>query len=156
MSKTLKDVGVCLGIILFSGIIYWDSLGLRAGTFDPLGAGTMPRIVAVATIALALIAILQSVLGARRVMSRSVGIHDENFVRRPWLAVQIFGFMVAAAILLNLRVSFGVTSALFMFFSIMAVRRYRLSRVPLAAVIAVVCGFGLTYLFGALFGVDLP
>jgi hypothetical protein len=155
MSKTAKDIGVCLGIILFAGLLYWDSLGLRKGTYDPLGPGTMPRIVAVTTIILCLIVIAQALWALRKTMPARLA-EALEFEPRPWLALQIFGFMVVTAIAMNLRLPFGVTASLFMFFAIMAIRRYQLSRAPVAAILSILCGFGLTYVFGALFGVDLP
>lgn len=153
MSKTVRDIGVSAAIIVFAALIYWDSLGLKPGNYDPLGAGTMPRIVATITIALSLIVIAQALLerGGKRLR-----IEELDFERRPWLAVQIFTAMVVCVVLLWARIPFGLSSALFLFFSVLAIRRFRLAAVPGAAAVAVVCGFGLAYLFGTTFGVDLP
>lgn len=153
MSKTVRDVGVSAAIIVFAALVYWDSLGLKPGNYDPLGAGTMPRIVAVLTIGLSLIVIAQALLerGVRPLRAEEL-----DFERRPWLAVQIFIYMLACAVLLWARFPFGISSALFLFVSILAIRRFRLSAIPAAAVVAVICGFGLAWVFGTTFGVDLP
>jgi hypothetical protein len=43
-----------------------------------------------------------------------------------------------------------------LFASILAIRRHARSAILPAALCSVVGGFGLTYLFGSVFGVDLP
>ena len=43
-----------------------------------------------------------------------------------------------------------------LFASILAIRRYERSIILPAALCSVAFGFGLTYLFGTVFGVDLP
>ncbi len=152
MSRAVRDIGVSAAIIVFAALLYWDSLDLKPGNYDPLGAGTMPRIVATITIGLALIVILQTLLMRPR-RTRSA---DPGFERRPWLAVQVFVAFAVLAVLLWARIPFGISSALFLFVSALAIRRFRPAAIPGAAVFAVVCGFGLTYIFGSMFGVDLP
>jgi putative tricarboxylic transport membrane protein len=153
MSKTMRDIGVSAAIILFAALIYRDSLSLKPGNYDPLGAGTMPRIVATITIGLALVVIIQALLDRvpRRLLAEEIG-----FERRPWLAVQIFASMAVLAVLLWTRVPFGISSAVFLFVSVLAIQRFRPAAIPGAAAFAVVCGFGLAYIFGSVFGVDLP
>ena len=156
MSRALKDTGVCLLIILASALIYWDSLGLRAGTYDPLGSGTMPRIVAVAIVVLSLIAIAQSFLVPIGAIADPLEGEAEDFERRPGLAVVIFLYLVACAVLLHLQLPFGVSSSLFLFVSALTIKRFERAVVLPAAACSLLFGFGLTYLFGSVFGVDLP
>lgn len=154
MNRKLLDVGISLAVIAAAGLIFWDSLRYRPGTYDPLGSGTMPRMVAVAVIALCLVAIAQTLLGspAKRGLAEEV----EDFERRPWLAVAIFGYLVAAAILVYLAIPFGIVGSLLLFASTLSIKKGERAIVLPAAACSVAFGFGLSYLFGSVFGVDLP
>ena len=156
MSKTLKDIGVCLVIMVASAVIYWDSLSLRVRTYDPLGSGTMPRMVATGIIILCLVAIVQAIFerNARR-RPAPVG-EDDDFERRPWLAVTIFGFLVVSGILILLQVPFGITGSLLVFASTVLIKKGERAIILPAAALSLVFGVGLSYLFGAVFNVDLP
>ena len=157
MSKALKDSGVIGAIILASALVYWDSLKLRPGTYDPLGSGTMPRIVAVSIIVLSLVALWQTFHGAPVPKLTTPGMpEEEHFERRPWLALAVFALLIGCVVLLYLRVPFGASSSLFLFVSSLAIRRFDRSSILPSAVLSLSVGFGLTYLFGTLFGVDLP
>ncbi|MFC7397329.1 tripartite tricarboxylate transporter TctB family protein [Chelatococcus sp. GCM10030263] len=154
MRKNFGSTCAILAIMVAAAMIYWDSLGLRAGLYDPLGSGTMPRIVASAIIVLSLVALLQTFLA--RTPVRVSEPEDTSFAPRPWLAVSIFGYLVICVVLLHARLPFGLSSTLFLFVSALSIRRFEKSAILPAAVCAVVVGYGLTYLFGAVFGVDLP
>lgn len=154
----MKDAGVCLAISVAAGLVYWDSLSLRAGTYDPLGSGTMPRIVAGAIIALCLVALAQAFLGARQASPVTLAMpeDEEEFERRPWLSLTVFLYLIGAVVLLALRAPFGITSALFLFISSLSIKRFDPKAILPSALCALGVGFGLTYMFGTLFGVDLP
>lgn len=158
MRKTLYDIGVCAAIIGASGLIYWDALKYRPGRYDPLGSGTMPQMVAVGIIVLCLVAIIQALvtrpLPPKRLSPEEA--EAENFERRPWLALLIFGYAILCSILLYLRIPFGISASLMLFASILAIKRHQRSIIVPAALCSVAFGFGLTYLFGSVFGVDLP
>jgi hypothetical protein len=156
MSKALKDAGVLLAIILASALVYWDSLKLRAGTYDPLGSGTMPRIVAGLIIILSLIALAQGFFGSRPPPQPLLFEDEEEFERRPWLAVTIFFYLIGCIVLLALRVPFGISSSLFLFVSCLSIKKFDPKSILPATACSLGVGFGLTYLFGTLFGVDLP
>lgn len=156
MSRTLKDIGVCLAIMAVAGVVYWESLKLRPGTYDPLGSGTMPRMVAIGLIVLCLVAIMQAVLAGNLHQRRAPLIENDEFERRPRLAVAVFGFLIVAAILLALKLPFGITGSLMVFVTVMAIKKGDRSVIIPAIVLALIFGFGLTYLFGNIFNVDLP
>jgi len=158
MRKRLYDIGVCAAIIGASGLIYWDALKYRPGRYDPLGSGTMPRMVAVAIIVLCLVAILQTLLTRppppKRLSPEEAA--AENFERRPWLAFIIFVYAVICSILLYFRLPFGMIASLTLFASILSIKRGERAIIVPAAACSIAFGFGLTYLFGSVFGVDLP
>lgn len=158
MSKALKNTGFCLAIIVAAGLVYWNSLSLRAGAYDPLGSGTMPRIVAGLIVVLSVIALVQGFLGGRQVSPATLAMpeDEEPFDRRPFLAVTVFLYLIAAVALLAMRAPFGLTSALFLFISSLSIKRFDRKAILPSALCALGVGFGLTYLFGSLFGVDLP
>lgn len=155
MSRTFKDIGVCLAIIAASAIVYWDSLKLRVRTYDPLGSGTMPRMVAIGIILLCLVAIAQAIFERKR-PARPDAAADQDFQRRPWLAVTIFAFLVVGAIMLALQVPFGITGSLLVFASILAIKKFERAVILPAAALSLIFGFGLAYVFGNIFNVDLP
>jgi hypothetical protein len=149
------DIGVSLAIIVAAGLVYWDARKYRPGIYDPLGSGTMPRMIAVAIVVLCLVAIVQTLLARRRAAPADAPAGD-GFERRPWLALVIFACIVACSVLLFIRVPFGITSSLTLFACILAIKRYDREIMLPGAVCSVAFGFGLTYLFGNVFGVDLP
>lgn len=155
MSRTFKDIGVCLAIIAASAVVYWDSLKLRVRTYDPLGSGTMPRMVAIGIIVLCLVAIAQAIFERKRVPRQDAPV-EEDFQRRPWLAVTVFGFLVVSAILFALRIPFGIIGSLLVFASILAIKKGERAIILPAAALSLIFGFGLSYLFGNIFNVDLP
>jgi hypothetical protein len=153
MKSKAFDIAVSLAIILAAGLVYWDARKYKAGVYDPLGSGTMPKMVAVAIIVLCVVAILQTLLARSRPQRAQ---EAESFQRRPWLALVIFLYTVACAVLLYLKVPFGITASLTLFASILAIKRYDRSVLLPGAICSIAFGFGLTYLFGSVFGVDLP
>lgn len=157
MSKALKDSSVIVAIIIASALVYWDSLKLKAGTYDPLGSGTMPRIVAVTIIVLSLVALYQTFYGTPIPKLMTPGIpEEEDFERRPWLAVIVSAYLIACVVLLYLKLPFGASSSLFLFLSSITIKRFERASLLPSAALSLAVGFGLTYLFAGLFGVDLP
>ena len=156
MRKRVYDIGVSVAIIVAAGLVYWDALKYRPGIYDPLGSGTMPRMVAVAIVVLCLVAIVQALLTRPRTAKPAKAEAGEDFERRPWLAFIIFIYVIICSILLYFRIPFGITSSLFLFASILSIKRYEPSIILPGALCSVAFGFGLTYLFGTVFGVDLP
>lgn len=156
MNKVLKEVAVCGAIIAGSAMVYWDSLKLPAGMYDPLGAGTLPRIVSVAIIVLALVVIAQAVVASRARPVNDRAKQERDYVLRPGLAAAVFAYVVVLAVLMKMGVSFWISSSLFLFVSTLTIARFRWSAILPAAVFSVVAAASLTYLFGTIFMVDLP
>jgi putative tricarboxylic transport membrane protein len=154
MKKRLFDIGVSAAIMGVAGLVYWDALKYKPGTYDPLGSGAMPRMVAMAIVILCVVAIVQSLLA--RPAKAEPEAASEDFVRRPWLAVAVFVYLLVTAVLLYWRIPFGITGSLLLFVSVLAIKSFDRSIILPGAICSAAFGFGLSHLFGAVFGVDLP
>ena len=105
MDKVWKEVGVCLAFIAVSAVVYKDSLKLPPGNYDPLGGGTLPRIVCGIIIVLSLAAIAQVLIPAllRKAAARSEP--KPPYRLRPDLALMIFVLLVLYTLSIRLMVS---------------------------------------------------
>jgi hypothetical protein len=159
MTRTLREVLVCIAVIVIAAVVYWKSLAIPAGLYDPLGAGTMPRIICGGLIIFSIIAILQSLLrhwSASRPMRAPKAPDPSAASDRPWLAAGTFGLMFLLAIAIDRRLPYWASTSAFLFLSMLAVQRFKPSAVPMSAILAIIFGVGVTYLFGSVFSVDLP
>lgn len=157
MNKILKDVIVCSTISLVAVVAFWSSLSLPPPPlYDPLGAGMLPRIVAVAIICLSIVAVAQSVIKHYLAPDRIRAAKPREFVLKPWLAVIVFGYTVLFAIMLLVRIPYWASSILFLFITMLTISRFKRSAVLPSAAVAVIFGSAVTLLFGSVFYVDLP
>lgn len=157
MNKILKDVLVCGAICAIALVAYWDSLGLPPPQYDPLGAGTLPRLIVVGIICLSLVAVGQSVLRQFLAPGRArPADKPRDFVLRPWLAVAVFFYTLLFAMSLELRIPYWISSVVFLFLSIMTISRFRRSAALSGAIVAVSVGLFVYFLFTRVFHVDLP
>ncbi len=156
MHKLLREIAVGGAIIAGAAMAYWDSLRLPPGLYDPLGAGTMPRIVCGAIILLSLVAIAQAVVASRAVPAKGRAKPERDYVLRPGLAAGVFAYLVVFAVLVKTGMPFWISSSLFLFVSTISIAGFRRSAIFPAAAFSIVAGIGVTYLFGTVFMVDLP
>jgi hypothetical protein len=158
MTRTLGEVVVSLILIALAAFVYWETLSIPPGLYDPLGAGTMPRIICGGMIIFSVIAIVQSLLrhrsraAAGQTKPRGPAAADD----RPWLAVVTFGLMVVLAVAINFEVPYWASTTVFLFLAMMAVQRFKPSAVLVSALLAIIFAVGVTYLFSNVFSVDLP
>jgi hypothetical protein len=157
MQPALRSYLVTALIAVVAAAVYWKSLSIPAGLYDPLGAGTMPRIVCGGIILFCIISVVHSRFRAvspkAKTKSSTVGIQAHD---RPWLAASTFALMVLLAATILYRVSYEITTSVFLFVGILAIRRFKPAVVPMAAVLSIMIGVGVAYLFGHVFSVDLP
>ena len=116
----------------------------------------MPRMVAGAIIVLTAAVLLQHLAAALFAPRRVRRVEALDYPQRPWLGAAIFAYMTAATVMVHYLAPFGITGTLFLFASIMTIKRFQLSAILPAALCSAAVGYGLTYLFGRVFGVDLP
>lgn len=171
-------IGVCVAVIVES----WD---LPPGTFEPLGSGPVPRAIAYTIMVLCSIILVRAVITLTRSDASLKGETDKSraeeealdeFRARPWsaTAVLVLSGLYIGILYLGIM-GFGIVTTLFLFGIIVfllgmepvrACGRYfatfdrtylRAARpVFIAAVIAVIMGFGCEYIFTEVFYVDLP
>ena len=155
MSKVWKEVGVCLAFIAVSALVYRDSLKLPPGNYDPLGGGTLPRIVCGTIIVLSLAAIAQVLIPA--LLGKAPMEEPKPQYRlRPDLAVMLFVLLVLYTLSIRLLVPFMLSSIVFLFLSTMVLAQFRARLIPQALLISVIGGVTMAYTFTAILKVDLP
>ncbi|WMS41495.1 tripartite tricarboxylate transporter TctB family protein [Acuticoccus sp. MNP-M23] len=142
--------------LLGAGVFFTVSLGLPDSRWEPLGAGSFPRIVMGF---LALLCVL-AIAGSARRLAR-IGLPDglarlsgAAFVEHR-LVISVF---VAFAVYLALMrpLGFAISTFLFLIVAQLIVARRTLKSALIALVVAVVFSFGLNLLFAKVFLVFLP
>jgi len=145
--------------MLIAAAVYWNSLKIPPGLYDPLGAGTMPRMICAGIVIFSTIAIIQSIYRYRAQLAKPAkptAAVVKKAPDRPWLAVFSYVSMLGLGATLIWRVPFAISSSLFLFVAIMLVERFKPSAMLAAALVSIITGVGVTYLFGSVFSVDLP
>lgn len=91
---------------------------------------------------------------ARRTLTEP---REPAFTPRPLAAVMTFALTVAYVFVLQLRlVPFAYLTSLFLFVAIGALTGPNWRLLPVAAIVALIMGFGCEYVFTQIFVVDLP
>lgn len=156
MNKVWKEVGVCLAFIAVSTLIYRDLLKLPPGNYDPLGGGTMPRIVCVIIIVLSIAAIAQVLIPALLRKTTPPAEPKPAYRLRPDLAVMLFILLVLYTLSIRFAVPFMLSSVVFLFLSTMVLAQFRFRLIPQAVIISVIGGVAMAYTFTSILQVDLP
>ena len=158
MSKLVKEFLATGGIMLIAAITFRESLSLRAGLYDPLGAGTMPRIICAGIVIACAISLAVTLYRHFAKSAKPAGkpAAEGEAPARPLLAAGAFALMVAFAVSINFRVPYMLASSLFLFATMMAIQRFKLSAAPISAALSIAVGAGITFLFTNVFSVDLP
>ena len=152
----MKEAAVCGLIIAVCALVYRESLKLPPGGYDPLGGGTMPRIVCVTIIVLCLVALTQIAVPAF-LGSRPAGAEEKlDYVPRPGMAAIVFGLLVLYALSIHLAVPFALSTSAFLFATTMLLGRFDRRLILPALLISVAVGLALNYAFVSVFKVDLP
>ena len=149
------EIALSIFLIVLCGAFLWESLGIPPGSFEPLGSAPIPQ--AVATIVMLLSGLVLS--KAVAALRREGGGPDEGLPEgaRPVDALLFAVLTVAYVGALHFRLAgFAIATAAFLFLIVGALERFVPRRLPAAAVLALVVGFGCEYLFTQVFVVDLP
>lgn len=157
------DLGLALVMMIISAVVWWEASKLASAPFDPLGPKSFPMWIAAALGLLSLVAIIIILVG--RALGRSdtsliLGIGDgtpTDYALRPGLA------LIASLLTVAYVAALTLTGAGFLWVTIAyigALGWAMSDRTPrhaiIAAVIAVVAGGAITYLFTKIFVLDLP
>ena len=147
------EIWASILIIAVCAVVIYETLDLPPGSFEPLGSAPVPQATAGIIIILSIVVIIN---GFR---PRRVEI-DEDTDEVPDEPVSAF-LLCAATLLyvltLHFRLlGFGTLTAIYLFTLISALERFQLKSTIIAAVIAVIGGYGIQYLFTQVFVVGLP
>lgn len=145
-------------LILVAALVYRESLSLPEGLYDPLGAGTLPRIIAAGIVLLSVLSALRSLWRGAPELSEEAPPSDAEALpsARPLLALGIYACTLGFAALLAFRIPYWACSGAFLLIAALAVTRLRRSSILPALVFAILTAGSVTYLFGSVFRVDLP
>jgi hypothetical protein len=157
------EIGFAIFLIIFSIVVFWETLDLPPGSFDPVGSAGFPRVVSVAigvfSIVILIRAVLKVFIGSKKATvseSQQTAV-SPTFRPRYDLALGFYALSLAFAAVLALRwISFAISTALFLFISIGMLTRFYYKRLPVVILIALVIGFGCQYIFTQVFVLDLP
>jgi hypothetical protein len=157
------ELGLSIFLIILSIVIFWETLDLPPGTFDPVGSAGFPRLISV------FIGVLSLVILTRAVRRISVGSKKASASKSQQTAVPptfrprydlALGFYALSLVLVSVLalklISFAICTVLFLFTSIGMLTRFYYKRLPVVILIALVIGFGSQYIFTQVFVVDLP
>jgi len=157
------ELGFSIFLIGLSITIFWETLSLPPGTFDPVGSAGFPRLISVVIGILSLVILIRAArkisIGSKKAASSKTqqAAAYPAFRRRPDLALGFYALSLVFASVLALKlVSFAICTALFLFISIGMLTRFYYKRLPVVVLIALVIGFGSQYIFTQVFVVDLP
>ncbi|MBW1698418.1 MAG: tripartite tricarboxylate transporter TctB family protein [Deltaproteobacteria bacterium] len=160
LSRIKNDIGLSLFLIGICVVMIWDSWDIPPGSFEPLGAGPVPRMIAYTVIAICLVIMLRAVLQWKRLKTSPGSKVSETtlpYRPRPKDAVIVLGLTTLYVGLMASRlVGFATITAVFLFITISLLMNFNRKSMLIAAVIALIMGFGCQYLFTKVFVVDLP
>ena len=146
-------IGVC-------AVMIWDSWDIPPGSFEPLGAGPIPRMIAYTVIIACLVIITRAVFKWRRLkVSKSIEKSEQplGYRPRPKDAALVLGLTVIYGIAMAFELTrFSISTTVFLFVTISLLTNFDRRSMLIGAIIAVVMGFGCQYLFTEVFVVDLP
>lgn len=145
------EIGVAAAFIAGCLAALWETRDIPPGTFEPLGSAPVPQAVALLIIALCLTVIVTA-------LRRPAEADDAPaYEPRPLDAAVVAVFTIVYVAVMQARMlDFAPLTAVFLFANIAFLTRLRLRALPTAALVAVITGWGLQYVFTRVFVVDLP
>lgn len=147
------EIGVSLLIILVCSVVIFESLGLPPGSFEPLGSAPVPQ----ATCGLIILLCLLVIYGAVRRKNQPAEPGTSEIPNDVTSALLLVVVTLAYVVALHFRLTgFGILTAAYLFLVISALERFRAPPMAIAAILGLLVGFGVEYLFTQFFVVDLP
>jgi len=157
------ELGFSIFLFVLSIAILLETLSLPPGSFDPVGSAGFPRLISISIGILSLTILIRAargIIAASNARDSSETPDDRvapTFRPRPELALWFYALSLVYASVLALRlISFAISTTLFLFISMGMLTRFKLKRLPIALIIALVMGFGCQYIFTQVFVLDLP
>lgn len=148
------EIGVSIFIIAVCCVVIYESLDLPPGSFEPLGSAPVPQATSGLIIVLSLLVIVSAL---RRPVDSGPRGPEEETPDEPVSAMLLASATLLYVLLLHFRaIDFGSLTAIYLFALISALERFRSRSLIGAAIVAVICGYGIQFLFTKVFVVDLP
>lgn len=149
------DIGLSLVFIALCGAVLWQMHGVPPGLFEPLGPAPVPRAMAVLILLLAVIVLVRALhqLRAPAVAPAEPPAYRPRPLVAAGLGVVSVLYVVAMATGL---VGFAVATTLFTVLAIGLLAGFQPRWLAAGLGIGLVTGFGLQYVFTAIFVIDLP
>jgi putative tricarboxylic transport membrane protein len=146
------DLALAAGLLLFSGLLYYEAERLPPPFFDPLGSAAVPKLAALVLTILAALLVLEHILRAA-----GPGQAGREPGGAPLVALGAVLIPIAYVAIMQARVlGFREATVLFVFaLGALLGRRERRGLVALAG-LALLIGIGFDYLFTHVFYIDLP
>jgi putative tricarboxylic transport membrane protein len=154
-SEARTDVALAGGLMLFSGLLYYEAERLPPPFFDPLGSAAVPKLTALVLTVLAALLVLGRLLRAGQAAGPGTAGHERRGA--PLVALGAVLIPIAYVALMQVRLlGFREATVLFVFaLGALLGRRRRWGLVALAG-LALLIGIGFDYLFTQVFYIDLP
>jgi Tripartite tricarboxylate transporter TctB family len=145
------EIFVSLLAIAVSALFLWDARRYPASPFEPVGSGAIPAGVAVASIVLGGLMLMQA---TRQLLA------DDGSVDRQELGLRVLGtFLLSvlyAAILASGWVRYAFATAAFFVFAVLILAERPKPLLPWTLGLGAVLGFGLDYVFRTIFVTNIP
>jgi hypothetical protein len=153
-SNPRTDIGVSLLVIVICAAVLWQAAKLPPGSFEPLGSAPVPQATAGVIVLLCLWVIARAGLALQRGEVRDGA---DGTAPRLLDATAVFFLTVVYVLTMAFRLGeFAIVTSIFLFVTIGLLIRFEPRRLPIAAVVAVIMGYGCRYVFTQIFVVDLP
>ncbi len=147
------EIWASILIIAVCAVVIYETLDLPPGSFEPLGSAPVPQATAGIIIILSIVVIVNAFRPRRADISEDT----DDVPDEPVSAFLLCAATLLYVLTLHFRLlGFGTLTAIYLFALISALERFQLKSTIIAAVIAVIGGYGIQYLFTQVFVVDLP
>jgi putative tricarboxylic transport membrane protein len=147
------DVALAIAVAAFAGLLWWEALKIPPPFFDPLGSAAVPKAIAVALAALAIIILVRALLALPWPARQP----PRDYRPRPDIAAGIVVLVFAYVGVMQLRLlGFELATILFLIAAAALLGRMNRMTLALGVVCALVIGIGATWLFTGFFYIDLP
>ncbi len=158
---TSEETLVTAGLLLASAVFFFSALGLPAGTFDPLGPGAAPEMVAGLLCLLCLTILIRGYVRTLRGHDaqgeEAIDVIKRTGKPEPVMLAGFFLLLLAYLVAFELDAGhFIVLTIPFLFFSILLLGGLSLRVGLFALAISCILSFGLFYLFTRFFVINLP
>ncbi|WP_227937373.1 tripartite tricarboxylate transporter TctB family protein [Alkalihalobacillus deserti] len=163
MFRLSKDVYASVFLLAFSVIMYVSSFSIKMLTVSKIGAGFMPRMIAIAIFILSIILLINSIKEMKFAKQRTDILEDEDEdehegIKRkisPLSVVITLALMIGYIALLK-PVGFLIMSSIYLFLQMYLLADPKERKAPLFIIVSVVSSVVIYFCFKSIFHLMLP